>query len=122
MTFKPATLTLITVFLLAGCAGTRELTASNCTAANGYRLGTQNRAYLGGCPKEAEGAFLAALQRGRALWPKPPQALPYFSQMSELEKQLVAVSESEREPIRVRLRDVEFWAINLVNHPGGNMN
>jgi hypothetical protein len=111
------------VVLLAGCAGTGELTASNCTTENGYRLGTQNRAYLGGCPKEAEGAFLAALQRGRALWPKPPQALPYFAQMSELEKQLVAVgSDTERERIRARLRDAEFWAINLVNHPGGNMN
>jgi hypothetical protein len=113
--------------VLAACATLDEPTPSNlaqyCTAENAYRLGSQSKAYFGVCPKETESAFLAGLQRGRALRPKPPQAVPYFTQMDELEKQLAAAtSDAERERIRARLRDAEFWAIHIINNPGSNMN
>jgi hypothetical protein len=39
--------------------------------------------------------------------------------MTEMEKQLVAAtSEPERERLRARLRDAEWWAIHLINAPG----
>ena len=109
--------------LLAGCAGMSQPDPSNvtayCTEQNGYRLGSQMRAYYGNCPKEPEAAFLAGLQRGRAVRPSTPAAEPYFRQMDELEKQLrAATSEAEREPLRVRLRQAETWAIHIVNDPG----
>ena len=112
---------------LAACATLDEPTQANlaqyCTAENAYRLGTQAKAYFGVCPKETEAAFLSGLQRGRTLIPKPPQAMPYFTQMGELEKQLTAAtSDAERERIRARLRDAEFWAIHIMNNPGSNMN
>ena len=119
--------TILAVVLLSACATVDRPDSSNlaayCTADNAYRLGTQGKAYFGVCPKDTEGAFLAGLQRGRELVPKPPQALPYFTQMSELEKQLaIAGSDAERERIRARLRDAEFWAIHILNNPGSNMN
>lgn len=108
--------------LLAGCAITQpdeSNLASYCTAENAFRLGSQARAYLGACPKESEAAFLAGLQRGRALVPPTPQAQPYLALMTRLEKQLLsASSEGERARIRERLRDAEWWAVHLINSPG----
>ena len=93
--------------------------AAYCTAENGYRVGVQSKAYFGICPKETESAFLAGLQRGRALRPNPPQAWPYFERMDELEKQLrSASSDAERNRIRAGLREAEFWAVHIVNTPG----
>lgn len=108
---------------LTGCATLEGPDPSNlgayCTAENAFRLGTQARAYFGVCPKETESAFLAGLQRGRALQPMPPQAWPYFDQMAQLEAQLLAAaSEPERDRLRARLRDAEWWAIHIVNSPG----
>ena len=107
---------------IAGCAGLQGPDPANlaayCTPANAFRLGSQSKAYFGGCPKEAESAFVAGLQRGRELRPSPPQAWPYFQQMEELEKQLQAApSEAERERLRERLRSAEFWAVHIVNSP-----
>jgi hypothetical protein len=114
---------ILSALSLAGCAALQgpdpSNTAAYCTADNAFRLGSQARAYLGGCPKEAEGAFLAGLMRGRALVPPTPQAQPYLTQMTELEKQLLAAgSEVERERIRTRLRDAEWWAVHIINSPG----
>jgi hypothetical protein len=108
---------------VSGCAALEGPGASNqaayCTAENAFRLGTQSKAYLGGCPKEAEGAFLSGLQRGRVWGPTPPQVWPYYEQMNTLEKQLVAAgSEPEREQLRARLRDAEWWAVQIINSPG----
>jgi hypothetical protein len=112
----------VTASLLAGCAITQpepSNLSAYCTAENAFRLGSQARAYLGVCPKETEAAFLAGLQRGRALVPPTPQAQPYIAQMTELERQLLAASsEGERERIRERLRDAEWWAVHLINAPG----
>jgi len=118
---------ILPLILLSACAGIDRPDSSNlaayCTAENAYRLGSQAKAYFGVCPKDTEGAFLAGLERGRALIPKPPQAVPFFTQMHELEKQLTAApSDAERERIRARLRDAEFWAIHIINNPGSNMN
>lgn len=109
--------------LLAGCAGMQAPDPSNlaayCTEQNGYRLGSQMRAYYGNCPKESEAAFLAGLQRGRAVRPSTPAAEPYFRQMDELEKQIRgATSDADRERLRTRLREAEQWAIHIVNDPG----
>jgi hypothetical protein len=112
----------VTASLLAGCAVTQpdqSNLAAYCTAENAFRLGSQARAYLGVCPKESESAFLAALQRGRALVPPTPQAQPFLAQIGEVEKQLLAASsDAERERLRGRLRDLEWWAIHLINSPG----
>ena len=109
--------------LLAGCAGMQQPDPSNvaayCTEQNGYRLGSQMRAYYGNCPKESEAAFLAGLQRGRAVRPSTPAAEPFFWQLDELEKQLrAATSDADRERLRTRLREAEYWAIHIVNDPG----
>jgi hypothetical protein len=118
----PKAVLAVAASLLAGCAVTQpdpSNLATYCTAENAFRLGSQARAYLGVCPKESEGTFLAGLQRGRALVPPTPQAQPYIAQMTELEKQLLAASsDAERERIRARLRDAEWWAIHLINSPG----
>jgi len=112
----------VTASLLAGCAVTQpdqSNLAAYCTAENAFRLGSQARAYLGICPKESESAFLVGLQRGRALVPPTPQAQPFLTQMTEAEKQLVAAgSDAERERLRARLRDLEWWAVHLINSPG----
>lgn len=120
MTPKPAV--LVSLLALAACATLDQPTQSNlaqyCSAENAFRLGSQSRAYLGVCPKESENAFLAGLERGRALRPAPPQVYPYYEQMQQLEKQLLAAgSEPERERLRARLREVEWWAIHIVNTP-----
>ena len=112
----------LAVSLLAGCAITQpdpSNVSSYCTAENAFLLGSQARAYLGGCPKEREAAFLAGLQRGRALVPPTPQAQPFLAQMTETEKQLLAAtSDADRARLRERLRDIEWWAIHLINSPG----
>jgi hypothetical protein len=114
----------VSVFIavLAGCATLEGPDPGNlaayCTADNAFRLGSQSKAYFGVCPKETESAFLAGLQRGRALRPNPPQAWPYFQRMEELEKQLLSAPESERATLRERLRTAEFWAVHIVNSPG----
>ena len=107
---------------LAACATFQDPDPANlasyCTPETAYRLGTQSKAYFGVCPKETEAAFLAGLQRGRALRPSPPQAWPYFQQMEELEKQIMAApSEADKERLRERLRTAEFWAVHIVNSP-----
>lgn len=113
----------LSVISLAGCATLEGPETSNlaayCTAENAYRLGSQSKAYFGVCPKSTESAFLAGLQRGRALRPNPPQAQPYFAQMEALEKQLLASSsDTDRQAIAARLKDAEFWAVHIVNSPG----
>ena len=118
---------IISALSLAGCAGLQGADPSNlaayCTAENGYRLGSQMRAYYGVCPKETESRFLSGLQRGRAIRPSPPQAWPYFEQMEQLEKQLLAAgSDADRERLRTRLREAEQWAIHIVNDPGSYSN
>jgi hypothetical protein len=110
------------VLLLSGCATLDEPKASNlgsyCTPQNAYRLGSQSRAYFGVCPKESEAAFLAGLQRGRGYRANPPQVLPYYERMEETEKQLLAsTSEPERQRLRERLREIEWWAIHIVTTP-----
>lgn len=114
---------LLSAVSLAGCASLEAPDPSNlaayCTPENAFRLGAQSRAYFGVCPKETESAFLAGLERGRALRPAPPQVYPYYEQMQQLEKQLVAAtSDTEREKLRERLRNAEWWAVHLVNSPG----
>jgi hypothetical protein len=114
------------VLVLAGCASLAGPDASNlsayCTADNAFRLGSQSRAYLGVCPKETESAFLAGLQRGRALRPSTPAVQPFHEKIDQLEKQLLAAgSDAERERIRTSLRDAEWWAIHIINNPGTNM-
>ena len=90
-----------------------------CTAETGYRVGYLSKAYFGVCPKQTEGAFLAGLERGRGYRANPPQALPYYERMEATEKQLLATaSEPEREQLRVRLREIEWWTIHIVTSPG----
>jgi Protein of unknown function (DUF2799) len=108
---------------LAGCATVYEPGPGNlaqyCAPDNAFRLGSESRAYLGGCPKGTEAAFLDALERGRALRPNTPSVYPYIEQMRETEKMLLAAgSDAERERIRARLRDLEWWAVHLMNSPG----
>jgi hypothetical protein len=117
------TASIIPVVLLAACATLEGPDSSNvsayCTEQNGYRLGSWSKAYYGGCPKESEGAFLAGLERGRAIRPNPPQAMPYFDRMQQTERELLASnSEPDRQRLRDRLREHEFWAIHIVNSPG----
>jgi hypothetical protein len=107
----------------AGCAGLDSREPSNlaayCTAQSGYRLGAQGRAYFGVCPKEAEGAFLAGLARGRELLPPTPQAFPFYAEMEAVEKQMrEATSEAERQPLRARLERAEWWAMEMLRNPG----
>lgn len=110
----------------AACATIDEPTAGNlaqyCTARNAYLLGSQARAYLGVCPKDTEAQFLQGLARGRAVRGSNPAAQPYYERISQTEQQLLAVStEAERAPLRERLRDLEWWAIHLLNNPGNYM-
>jgi hypothetical protein len=112
---------VLSVLSLAGCATLEGPEASNlaayCTPENAFRLGSQSKAYLGVCPKETERAFLAGLQRGRALRPATAHAQPYYDQMDQTEKQLLAAgSDAERERLRTRLRDLEWWTIHILNN------
>ena len=117
----------LSLLSLAGCAAIERPDPSNtaayCSPENAFRLGTESRAYFGGCPKESESAFLSALDRGRLLWPVAPQVWPYYSQMSQLEKQLVATSdEAQRQRLRAQLAEAEWWAIHLYNNAGTYQN
>ena len=121
MSFRPVF--AASALSLAACTGMQQPDPSNvaayCTEQNGYRLGSQMRAYYGNCPKESEPAFLAGLQRGRGVRPSTPAAEPYFRQMDQLEKQLMAAtSEADRQGLRTRPREAETWAIHIVNDPG----
>lgn len=117
---------LVAALSLAGCATLDEPSASNlaayCTPENAYRLGSRSKAYFGVCPKEQEARFLEGLARGRALRPSTPVVEPFYQQMAQAEHALVAASsEAEREPLRGRLRDLEWWAIHLLNNGGTYM-
>jgi hypothetical protein len=110
-------------FALAACASldkpTPENLAQYCTPENAYRLGSQSLVYLGVCPKESEAAFLQGLARGRAIRPSTPAVEPYYEQIAQTERQLVATSsEAEREALRGRLRDLEWWSLSLLRYNG----
>ena len=97
--------------------------AAYCTAENAFRVGVEGRAYYGVCPKEAEPAFLAGLERGRALRPSPPTAWPYFERMQQIEPELrAASSDAQRANLRERLRETERWAVHLINDPASYAN
>jgi uncharacterized protein DUF2799 len=117
---------LFPVILASACATLKEPDASNlsayCTAETGYRVGYLAKAYYGVCPKESEAAFLAGLQRGRAYRPNPPQVQPYYERMDQTEKQLLAASnDAERTRLKAQLRDIEWWAIHIINNSGTYM-
>ena len=108
---------------LAGCISVYDPApgelARYCSPENAFRLGSESRAYFGVCPKESEAAFLAGLQRGRALRPNTPQVYPYIQQIEETERQILATSsEPERDRLRARLRELEWWAVHLMTSPG----
>jgi Protein of unknown function (DUF2799) len=110
------------VLTLAGCATLDQPDPSNvaayCTRDNAVRLGSQGRAYFGGCPKDRESAFRDGLAYGRSLR-YTPAVWPYYERMRQTEDEIVAVaSEPQREPLRARLRDLEWWAIHILNTPG----
>jgi hypothetical protein len=112
----------IPVVFLAACATLEgpdpSNTAAYCTSRNGYLLGSQSKAYYGGCPKDTEAAFLSGLQRGRAIRVTTPAAWPFQEREDQLEKQLLATtSEPERERVRAQLRDAEWWALHVINCP-----
>jgi hypothetical protein len=114
---------VLSMLLVAGCAALEGPDPGNlaayCTPENAYRLGSQSKAYFGNCPKQTESAFLAGLQRGRALRPNTPQVYPYYQQMEDTERQLLAAgSDAERERLRSRLREVEWWTLHLLTSPG----
>jgi len=117
---------LLPVTLAAACATLKNPDSSElstyCTAETGYRVGYLSRAYYGVCPKDTEAAFLAGLQRGRGYRLNPPQVQPYYERMEQTEKQLLAAStEAERAQLRGHLRDIEWWAIHIINDPGTYM-
>lgn len=106
---------------MAGCATLDQPTPGNlaqyCSPENAYRLGSQSRAYFGVCPKESEAQFLQGLARGRLVRPWAPAVEPYYQQIAQTEQQLLSASaEPERERLRARLRDLEWWAIHLINN------
>jgi hypothetical protein len=108
---------------VAACASldkpTPENLAQYCTPQNAYRLGSQARVYLGVCPKESEAAFLQGLARGRAVRLSTPVVEPYYEQIDQTEKRLLATtSEAERAQLRTRLQDLEWWAIHLLYNNG----
>ena len=121
-------LALLLSVTVAACASldkpTPENLAQYCTPENAYRLGSQARVYLGVCPKESEAAFLQGLARGRAVRLTTPAVQPYYDQIDQTEKRLLAAtSEAERGPLRVRLQDLEWWAMHLLYNNGTyNMN
>jgi hypothetical protein len=112
---------LLACLLLAACATIDSpaggKVAQYCSAENAYRLGSQARVYLGGCPKESEPQFLAGLQRGRQVRPWAPALEPYYARIELAERELItAASEPERERVRARLRDLEWWALHLLHN------
>ena len=118
-----ALVVLVPLVALAGCA-IQQPTSTNlaqyCSPENAYLLGSQSRVYLGVCPKESEAAFLKGLAQGRAVRPTKPQVEPYYWQIDDMERQLLAASsEAERAPLRTRLRDLEWWSLHLLNNKDG---
>ncbi len=119
---KRSSAALALTVALAGCLTIEQPDSSNlaayCAPQNAERLGAAARAYFGACPKESEGAFLAALERGRGL-ASTPAVWPYYEKMQQTENMLVAAtSDTERERLRGELRGLESWAILLLNNPG----
>jgi len=117
---------LLPLTLATACATLKNPDSSQvstyCTAETGYHVGYLSRAYYGVCPKETEAQFLTGLQRGRGYRPNPPQVQPYYERMEQTEKRLLAAStEAERVQLRAQLRDIEWWAIHIINDPGTYM-
>jgi hypothetical protein len=112
---------VFSVISLAGCATLDQPDSSNlaayCTRDNAVRVGSQGRAYFGGCPKDRESAFREGLAYGRSLR-STPAVWPYYERMQQTEDQLVAAAEPQKEPLRARLRDLEWWSIHILNTPG----
>jgi hypothetical protein len=120
---KRASASLVLLACLSGCAALDSTQPSDlaayCTDENAFRLGSQGRAYFGVCPKASEGAFLAGLERGRRYLPPTPQAFPYYAQIEQLEKQLMAAgSDAERQQVREHLARAEWWAMEILRNPG----
>lgn len=111
---------LVPFVALAGCVSldrpTPENLARYCSPDNAYLLGSQGRAYYGVCPKESEAQFRQGLARGRALRPATPAVEPYYQQIAQTEQRLLAASsDAERQALRARLSELEWWAIHLLN-------
>lgn len=114
---------LLSSLVLTGCSALQRPASSDvaayCTPENAFRLGSESRAYFGNCPKEREGAFLAALERGRGYQPPTPSVYPYMQQIRATEKDIVsASSEADRDRLRVKLTELEWWAVHLMTSPG----
>jgi len=118
-----ALVVLVPLVALAACAidqPTSANLAQYCSPENAYLLGSQSRVYLGVCPKESEAQFLKGLAQGRGVRPTKPQVEPYYRQIDDMERQLLAASsEAERAPLRTRLRDLEWWSLHLLNNKDG---
>ena len=111
---------------VAACASINKPTAENlaryCTAQNAYLLGSQGFAYYGNCPKESEPQFLQGLARGREYRLRTPVVEPYYERIAQTEQQILAASsDTDREALRVRLRELEWWAIHLLYNNGTYM-
>ena len=109
---------VFSLLFLAGCATIDQPDASNvaayCTRDNAVRLGSQGRAYFGNCPKDRESAFRDGLAYGRSLR-YTPSAWLYYERMRQTEDQIVAAaSEPEKEALRARLRDLEWWTTQII--------
>lgn len=119
---KRSSVALGFALVLTGCTTLDQPDASNlaafCTPQNAERVGAVGRAYFGGCPKASEDAFLAGLERGRAL-ASTPGVWPFYAQMHQTELTLVAAaSDADRERLRTQLRELESWSVRILNHPG----
>ena len=115
-------LALALTLVLAGCAGLDQpdpsRLAAQCTPRDAVNLGAAGRAYFGGCPKASEEAFLAGVERGRAL-ASTPAVWPFYAQMHQAETMLVAAtSDADRERLRGQLRELESWSVRILNSPG----
>jgi hypothetical protein len=119
-------LALLFPVVLAACASVSKPTPENlaryCTSQNAYLLGSQGFAYYGNCPKESEPQFLQGLARGREYRLRTPVVEPYYERIAQTERQILAASsDAEREALRARLRDLEWWAIHLLYNNGTYM-
>jgi uncharacterized protein DUF2799 len=116
MARKPAL--VFALLVLSGCATIDQPDASNaaayCTRDNAVKLGSQGKAYFGNCPRDRESAFREGLAYGRSLR-YTPSGWIYFERMRQTEDQIVAAgSEAEKEPLRTRLRDLEWWTTQII--------
>src|SRR5262245_53180007 len=123
MTRPPAFLLTVA---LAACASINKPTPENlaryCTEQNAYLLGSQGFAYYGVCPKESEAQFLQGLARGREYRLRTPVVEPYYAKIAQTEQQILAASsDGEREALRARLKELEWWAIHLLYNNGTYM-